>query len=188
MSATDGPTGEAPKARRRSSRPGWIIGGAVALSLVMLGAGIGIGAAIWSGGSSTTTVSAESNAAPAVPTEDKVGIDQTWSVPAGTHVTITYKSGSGHCTKEEKSLAFDTGSPPYRRNDNLYTRNIAGVCSVQLSSGTFAVKTSTGQTRDISVAQTSLKGLYWTQCGGGNLPCRDSGGASRTTTPPISLG
>lgn len=165
-----------------------MISGAVFLSVVMIGAGIGIGAAIWSGGSSATTVSAASNAAPGVPTEDNVGIDQTWSVPAGTHVTVTYNSGSGHCTKNERALFFDTGSPPYRRTDNLYTRSIAGVCSVQLSTAVFAVRTSSGQTRDITVAQTSLRGLYWTRCGGGNLPCRDSGGATRTTTPQIAFG
>jgi hypothetical protein len=159
----------------------------VALSVIMLGAGIAIGAAIWSGGSSTTTVPAARNAAPAVPTEDNVGIAQTWSVPAGTHVTVTY-SGSGHCTKNEKSLSFDTGAPPYRRTDTLYTRSIADVCRVQLSNAVFVIKTSTGQTRDLNVAQTTLKGLYETRCRDGNLACRDSGGGSRTTTPSVGLG
>jgi hypothetical protein len=126
-------------------------------------------------------------AAPAVPTEDKVGIDQTWNVSAGTHVTVTY-SGKEHCTKNQKNLSFDTGAPPYGRTDNLYTRSIDGVCSVQLSSAIFNVKTSTGKSRDITVEQTTLKGLYWTRCGGGDLPCRDSGGASKTTTPRITLG
>ena len=126
-------------------------------------------------------------AAPRVPTEDKVGIDQTWNLPAGTHVTVTY-TAKEHCTKSQKNLSFDTGAPPYRRTDNLYTRSIDGVCSVQLSNAGFAVKTSTGQTRDISVEQATLKGLYWTKCGAGSLPCRDSGGASKTTTPRITLG
>ena len=169
----------------RRSRAGVAV--LLALRVVMLGAGVAIGAAIWSGGSSTTTVPAAKNAAPAVPTEDQVGIDQTWSVPAGTHVTVTY-TGGGHCTKNEKSLSFDTGAPPYRRTDNLYTRSIADVCRVQLSNAVFVIRTSTSQTRDVDVAQTTLKGLYWTRCGGGNLPCRDSGGASRTTTPPVGLG
>jgi hypothetical protein len=142
-------------------------------------------------GSSTQPPQAANNsatrAAPRVPTEDKVGIDQTWNVPAGTHVTVTY-TGKEHCTKSQKNLSFDTGAPPYNRTDNLYTRSIDGVCSVQLSSASFAVKTSTGKTREIAVEQTTLKGLYWTKCGAGDLPCRDSGGATKTTTPRITLG
>ena len=74
-------------------------------------------------------------AAPGVPTEDKVGIDQTWSVPAGTHVTVTY-SGRGHCTKDEKNLSFDTGAPPYHRTDNLYTRRIDDP-EIRYARGTF---------------------------------------------------
>jgi hypothetical protein len=143
-------------------------------------------------GSSKQAPQAVSNsahqAASQVPTEDKVGIDQTWRVPAGTRVTVTYKSGSGHCTKNEKIVSFDTGAPPYQRTDNLYTRSIDGVCSVQLSTAVFLVKTSTGQTREIGVDQATLKGLYRTTCGAGNLPCRDSGGASKTTTPRVELG
>jgi hypothetical protein len=60
---TDVPQGGPPDPRSRAPRRGRIIGGAIALSVVMIGAGIGIGAAIWSGGSSTTTVSAARNGA-----------------------------------------------------------------------------------------------------------------------------
>jgi hypothetical protein len=131
------------------------------------------------------------NAPPGVPTEDNVGIAETWNVPAGTHVTVTFMgSGSAHCTKNEKNPSFDTGPPPYRRTDLLYTRSIDGVCSVQLSSAVFLIKTSTGQTREINVVQQNLRtpSLYYTQCRAGTLPCRDSGGGMRATNPPITFG
>jgi hypothetical protein len=159
----------------------------------VLGLALVVGLALVAGCGSTKQFptqakkSATTNPAPAVPTEDNVGIAETWNVPMGTHVTVTY-SGGGHCTKNEKNLSFDTGAPPYGRTDTLYTRSIAGVCSVQLSSAVFVIKTSTGQTRDLSVAQTTLKGLYETRCRGGNLACRDSGGGSKTTTPRVALG
>src|ERR1700728_1148645 len=52
---------QAGRIRSRSALP---IGGAILFSLVMIGAGIGIGADIWPGESTTATASAASNAAP----------------------------------------------------------------------------------------------------------------------------
>ena len=63
MSTTETPAGREPAAAPKA-RHARLIAGAVVLSVLMIGVGIGIGAAIWSGGSSTKTVSAVSNAAP----------------------------------------------------------------------------------------------------------------------------
>ncbi len=68
MSAESSSGGE--QVGRPRPRRAWLIGGRVAFSVVMIGAGIGIGAGIWSGGSSTTTVSAASNEAPSNATDN----------------------------------------------------------------------------------------------------------------------
>ena len=85
-------------------------------------------------------------------------------------MTITFVKGSDHCIKDEKNPSFDTGGQPYKKVTLLYTRTTADVCRVQLSTARYTVKTSTGQTRDVTVAQTSLVGLYQTKCEGGT--CR----------------
>lgn len=51
---------------RSPVRLGLMIGGVVAVSLALVGAGIGIGAVIWSGGSCSTTGSPATSAAPAI--------------------------------------------------------------------------------------------------------------------------
>jgi hypothetical protein len=173
----------------QSSRRGWVVAGVAALVLVVIGAGIGIWRYQDSGESSTPNAAANEAPNPGPrPGDQDISIDQTWAVPAGTHVTITFVNGSSHCTRDEKNPSFDTGGAPYKKVELLYTRTTADVCRVQLSTARYTVKTSTGQTRDITVAQTTLTGLYQTKCEGGNLPCRDSGGASRTTSPVIAFG
>ena len=170
-------------------RRGWVIAGIVALVVAVIGAGIGIWRYQDSGGSSTPNAAANEVPNPGPrPGDQDISIDQTWSVPAGTHVTITFVKGSDHCIRDEKNPSFDTGGQPYKKVTLLYTRTTADVCRVQLSTARYTVKASTGQTRDVTVAQTSLVGLYQTKCEGGNLPCRDSGGATRTTAPVIAFG
>ena len=172
-----------------STRRGWVIAGVVALVLVVIGGGVGIWRYQDSGGSSTPNAAANEVPNPGPrPGDQEISIDQTWAVPAGTHVTVTWPGG-GHCTKDEKKLSFDTGASPYHRVDVIFTRTTADTCRVQLSNARFVVKLSTGQTRDITVSQTSLVGLYQTQCeSAGNLPCRGSGGATKTTAPVIAFG
>jgi len=68
MRTAELPNDRPPAARTRSSGRGRIIAGLVALSLVMVGAGVGIGALIWSSRSNKATVASTpapaSNAAP----------------------------------------------------------------------------------------------------------------------------
>lgn len=124
MSASDGPSETTSAPAPKSSRlDGRIVGGAIALSLLMIGAGIGIGAAIWSGSSSTPTVPAASNAAPGSPQPNSVEISltSTWNgIPQGTHVSIDV-NGPSQCIDQARSQAFDPSAGTSSRTDVVFT-------------------------------------------------------------------
>src|SRR4051812_35331143 len=80
----------------QSSRRRWVTAGIVALVLVVIGVGIGIWRYQDSGSSSKPSAAANEAPNPGPrPGDQTISIDQTWTVPAGTHVTITWPGG-GH--------------------------------------------------------------------------------------------
>jgi hypothetical protein len=156
MSVTDVPSSGGP-ATRNGSRRIWKIGGAVVLTAVLIGAGIGIGAAIWSGGSSSTcssgaafqtlnaTKPCPNAAAPPnggrLPGDYVVTAVATFSVGSGATVSIVGGGGgadNSNCTNAETVTSFTTRTDT---EDRLFqiTAKTGGSCAVEPSYSNFKV-------------------------------------------------
>src|SRR3954452_2201605 len=98
-----------------SRRSGGMVAGAIVVGLVLVGAGVGIGAAIWSGGSDarTVTVTPQANAADenAAPASGNFAQAATIHVQYDTgEATVPMKLSQGqptNCTRDETYGSFD---------------------------------------------------------------------------------
>ena len=166
---------------RTASRRVWRIAGAGALTLALLGAGIGIGALIWSGGSTTRSVPAANNAAPGngpEPNTYEVKLQSTWSVSQPTHVVLEANAPL-QCTRNQKTVTFDVTPPTSTRdNDVLFLTANGDACGVKTSSNWITVTaTNASGKRDRRInlyqqgAFPAISSDYAVNCDGGSLDC-----------------
>ncbi len=177
-----------PPQHPKSGRLSRAVAGAVVLSLFMIGAGIGIGAAVWSGGSTSTPAAAQNSAPPspavsATPIANvpsgvnalpkgpngavgnyPVGLMVTWVTSRGD-ARFTYTGGN--CTNDEFNGTIPASG--VRTIGHAFTAKQSGWCYFEPSTANWRVSTSSGASGTVSVAQTG-PGLYFAGCGGG-LTC-----------------
>jgi hypothetical protein len=132
------PGDSSPRRRRR-----WPLG-AIVLAVALFGAGLGVGALIWSGGSSSSS----SRKAAAIGKAGKgplgdypVRAFAVFSVGVGTQVTI-HGGGAGpqnsNCTRDETVSTFTTG-PRINLHPFLIIAKDGGSCATQYSYSNFTV-------------------------------------------------
>lgn len=179
---------------RSPSRLGLMIGGAVALSLVMLGTGIGIGALIWSGGSCTTTGSPTSSLAPPIRAATR-GVSAYTPVsarrtsvkcaagtkgPPGDYTVIAYATflvGPGRDTtvsitgRGENSNCTrdetDASHTSIGRHEFTITAKTGGFCGIERSYSNFYVKVTgpgVDGTGRMWLGQDRAGGGYYVSC------------------------
>jgi hypothetical protein len=152
---------------RSPVRVGLMIGGAIALSLAMVGTGIGIGALIWSGGSCTTTGSSTSSLAPPIRAVTR-GVAAYTPVsargtsvkcpagakePPGDYVVVAYANftvGPGYGTSvsitgggENSNCTRDETDASYTSigpHEFTITAKTGGICGIERSHSNFDVK------------------------------------------------
>ena len=177
---------EAGVSNEGAARPGspprqvWRIVGGLALALGMIGAGIGIAALIWSGGSMNGSVPAANNAAPAngpEPNTYQVRLQATWNVSQPTHVVLEANSPL-QCTRLQKTVTFDVQPPTATNTDVLFNTANGDACGVKTSSNWITVTaTNKSGTRDRRInlyqqgAFPAISSDYAVNCDGGSLDC-----------------
>lgn len=155
---------------RSPVRLGLMIGGAVAVSLALVGAGIGIGAVIWSGGSCSTTGSPASSGAPAIravtrgvsaytpvsaagtsakcpagakgpPGDYAVIAYATFTVGPGRDTTVSITGGGAG--SDNSNCTRDETNASYTsigRHEFTITAKTDGFCAIERSYSNFSVK------------------------------------------------
>lgn len=183
--STASPAGPGAGPTSRSFGGRQVVVGAVILGLIMLGAGIGVGAAIWSGGSSTN-VSAASNAAPpgnppssaskeAPNTKDyQTAATITWNnVPSGTR--ISFHPVTFGCALNPYGGSFTTSGSGFSNVINPFVADTSfgNGCLFKPSTGLWGVSmTGPGFSKqtNMSVFQVGPR-TYSASCNGGGVGC-----------------
>jgi hypothetical protein len=183
--STESPPGPTGPSTRSSGGSRFVIA-AVILSLVMVGVGIGVGALIWSGGSSSSSVSAASNGVPSgnpTGTQGKesspnlkdyqTAATMTWNVPSGTR--ISFSPAGFNCALNPYGGSFTTTSSSFSNVINPFVADTSfgNGCLFKFSTGLWGVSftgpgISTSTT--MSIFQVGPR-TYSASCNGGGIGC-----------------